>query len=74
MQQKVLSLCILGININSLPQVGTGQIYNMKMMKQKVLSLCILGINTKSLSQMVTDLWTFVCSIGYNEKIQLWPI
>ena len=31
-------------------------------------------MNIKFLSQMVTDLWTFDRLIGYNGKIQLWPI
>ena len=35
------------------------------------LSLCILGININSVPKMVTDLWTFVCPIGYNGKIEL---
>ena len=43
----------------------TGDLENM------VLSLYILGVNIKSVTHMVTDLWTFAHSIGYDGKIQL---
>ena len=43
-------------------------------MQRKVLLLGIFGINIKFLSKILNDLWTFVCPLGYNGKIQLWPI
>ena len=41
--------------------------------KVKVI-LMACKISVKSLPQIVTDLWTFVCPISYNGKIQLRPI
>ena len=34
----------------------------------------VLGVNIKSLLKMVTDKLTSVCPVGYNRKIELWPI
>ena len=34
----------------------------------------LVCLTIKSLPTMVIDLWTFVCPIGYNGKIQLWLI
>ena len=36
--------------------------------------LVIMQLRYKSLTQMATNLWTCVCPIGNNGKIQLWPI
>ena len=50
-----------------------GQIKLIKCNKMAVSSV-ISDIHIKSLPQMVTNLYTFVCLIGYDGKIQLWPI
>ena len=45
-----------------------------KLYKISFIYLSILGIKIKFPSQMITDLCTFDHTIGYNGKIQLWPI
>ena len=39
----------------------------------KVLSFCVLGVNIKFVSKMITDIWTFFCSIGYKGKLNFDP-